>query len=79
MDNMTRPIGDTFRITEYHPGLPETITILEVVENNSMVCKDCYLRRMCMNQPRFKQTAGYCSKDFREDGKNVVFKKLKNI
>jgi hypothetical protein len=76
---MYREIGDTFRITEFQPGLPEKITILEVVENNSMVCEDCYLRRMCMNQPRFKETAGYCSKDFREDGKNVVFKKVKTI
>ena len=41
---MYREIGDTFRITEFQPGLPEKITILEVVENNSMVCKDCYLR-----------------------------------
>lgn len=76
---MYREIGDTFRITEFQPGLPEIITILEVVENNSMVCKDCYLRMMCMNQPRMKETAGYCSKDFREDGKNVVFKKIKNL
>jgi len=76
---MYREIGDTFRITEFQPGLPEKITILEVVENNSMVCKDCYLRGMCMNQPRFKEIAGYCSKDFREDGKNVVFKKIRTI
>jgi hypothetical protein len=76
---MYREIGDTFRITEFQPGLPEKITILEVVENNSMVCKDCYLRSMCMNQPRFKETAGYCSKDFRDDGKNVIFKKVKTI
>ena len=76
---MYREIGDTFRITEFQPGLPEKITILEVVENNSMICKDCYLRRMCMNQPRFKEIAGYCSKDFREDGKNVIFKKVKTI
>lgn len=76
---MYREIGDTFRITEFHPGLPETITILEVVENNSMVCKDCYLRRMCMSQPRFKEIAGYCSKDFREDGKSVIFKKVRTL
>lgn len=76
---MYREIGDTFRITEFQPGLPEIITILEVVENNSMVCKDCYLRGKCMNQPRMKETAGYCSKDFREDGKSVIFKKIKNL
>lgn len=76
MDNMTRPIGDTFRLTEYHPGLPETITILEVVENNSMVCKDCYLRRKCMNSPSNKEYVGNCSKTTREDGKSVVFKKV---
>lgn len=76
---MYREIGDTFRITEFHPGLPETIAILEVVENNSMVCKDCYLRRKCMNQSRMKEIAGDCSKEFREDGKSVVFKKVKTI
>lgn len=76
---MERPIGDRFRLTEYHPGLPETIVILEVVENNSMVCKDCYLRRKCMNQPRMKETAGFCSKDFREDKTNVIFKKVKSL
>ena len=76
---MYREIGDMFRITEFHPGLPETIAILEVVENNSMVCKDCYLRRKCMNQSRMKETEGFCSKDFREDGKSVVFKKVKTI
>lgn len=82
MDNMTRPIGDTFRLTEYHPGLPETITtitILEVVENKSMVCKDCYLRRKCMNQPRLKSVVGLCSKMLRKDGKSVVFKKLRTV
>lgn len=72
---MYREIGDTFRITEFQPGLPEKITILEVVENNTPVCDGCYLRRMCINQPRFKETAGHCSKDFRGDGKRVIFKK----
>ena len=76
---MYREIGDMFRITEFHPGLPETIVILEVVKNNTPVCEECYLRRKCMNQPRFKETAGFCSKDFREDGKSVVFKKVKTI
>ena len=76
---MYREIGNRFRITEFHPGLSETITIIEVVENNTPVCDGCYLRRKCMNQPRMKETAGYCSKDFREDGKSVVFKKVKTI
>ena len=76
---MYREIGDTFRITEFHPGLPETIAILEVVENNTPVCEGCYLRRKCMNQPRMKETAGSCSKDFREDGKSVVFKLIKKF
>ena len=76
---MYREIGDIFRITEFQPGLPEKITILEVVENNTTVCEWCYLRRMCINQPRLKETAGYCSKDFRDDNKNVIFKKVKNL
>lgn len=76
---MYREIGDTFRITEFHPGLPETIAILEVVENNSMVCKDCYLRRKCRSQSRMKEIAGDCSKDFRKDGKSVVFKLIKKF
>lgn len=76
---MYREIGNTFRITEFYSGLPEIIAILEVVENNSMICKDCYLRRKCMNHPRMKETAGFCSKDFREDGKNVVFKLIKKF
>lgn len=79
MDNMTRPIGDTFRLTEYHPGLPETITILEVTESKDRKCTGCYLNGFCMSQPRFKSVAGLCSPMLRKDGKSVVFKKLKTV
>ena len=72
----TRPIGERFKLTEYHPGLPETIVILEVVENLTGSCKDCHIRRACMNRPSNKEYVGNCSKTTREDGKSVVFKKV---
>jgi hypothetical protein len=76
MDNMTRPIGDTFRLTEFHPGLPETIAILVVEE--SLGCKGCYVRGKC-HQDRIKGVVGLCSGGFREDKKSVVFRKIKYI
>lgn len=74
---MYREIGEQFRLTEYHPGLPETITKLEVVEvPNDNNCKGCYLKGFCMSQSRFKEITGYCAKTFREDKKSVIFKKI---
>lgn len=76
---MTRPIGETFRITEYHPGLPETITILEVVESKNGECTGCYLDGFCMSQHRFKAITGLCSPMLRKDRKSVLFKKVKTL
>ena len=74
MDNLTRPIGDTFRLTEGHPGLPDTATILRVVESKE--CTDCYLDGFCMSRLRLKSVTGLCSPMLRNDKKSVVFKKV---
>lgn len=74
MDNLTRQIGETFRLTERHPGLPDTTTILEVVESDC--CQECYIKNSCSSRNSPKGITGYCSKDYRSDNKSVIFKKI---
>jgi hypothetical protein len=75
---MERPIGEQFRLTELHPGLPDTITVLEVVADGN--CKDCYLNGFCMKSGNyFKEVTGLCSNSFRSDRTSVIFKKIKSL
>jgi hypothetical protein len=76
MDNMTRPIGERFRKTVYNPYMPNTIITLEVVEDPTGTCRECWCRHQCMNRPDIKQVVGLCSKTSRTDGKSVIFRKV---
>lgn len=70
----TRPIGDWFRVTEYHPYMAPTVTKLQVKESDGN-CDGCYFRRRC-SKGKVKDIVGACSKTFRDDGKNVIFVKI---
>lgn len=77
---MYREIGEIFRFKEYHSGLPETITKLEVVETKGdkgyKICDGCYFKGFCTSQDRYKDVTGFCSHTFRDDKKDVIFKKV---
>lgn len=76
MDNMTRPIGERFRKTVHNPYMPDTIITLEVVEDPTGSCKECWCKRQCMNRPDIKQVVGLCSARARNDHKSVIFRKV---
>ena len=67
-DFITRPIGEKF---DY-----EGVT-LEVEEEKEITCKGCYFinSKVCLTGEA-QYIAGYCFSSVREDGKDIIFKKV---
>jgi hypothetical protein len=59
-----RPIGSTFA----YDG-----DIYKVVESSGVTCKGCSLRH---NEKLCDECPFYCTKEYRLDGKDVIFKSL---
>lgn len=67
-DFITRQIGEKF---DYEGDM------LEVVEEGEITCKGCYFidSKSCLTGDA-QDIAGYCFSSVREDGKDVIFKKV---
>jgi hypothetical protein len=72
----TRPIGERFKVTVHHPYMPDTRITLEVVEDQTGTCRECWCRFQCLNRPDIKQVVGLCGARLRTDRKQVIFKKV---
>lgn len=77
-DIMTRPIGERFKITNHQPYMSDTVAEVEVTESDG-TCHGCFCKGRCIGDRRLKSYVGLCGDALRDDGKSVIFKKVRWI
>lgn len=83
MENgITRQLGEKFTFVEQHPNMIPTIVELITEKSESGRCKGCYFDGWCKSHghgAEIRIVSGYCSSSYRNDGNNVIFRKLRHL